>query len=198
MSVEGIFRKNGNIRRLKELSDEMDANPNNVHLSNETPVQVAALIKKFLRELPEPLLTYKLYKLFTVVSSEYLTQGWIWVKDIDRLTCMHEYVEIRSEQDRKRVLHLACCLLPKPNRDTMEVLFLFLKWVSTFAETEDGNGSKMDLMNIATVLAPNVLYSKNKDPLKDELFSATVIDTIHMLLQYQEEFCAVCSTCRCG
>ncbi|KAI7876857.1 RhoGAP-domain-containing protein [Lichtheimia hyalospora FSU 10163] len=167
MSVEGIFRKNGNIRRLKELSDEMDANPNNVHLSNETPVQVAALIKKFLRELPEPLLTYKLYKLFTVVN------------------------KIQSEQDRKRVLHLACCLLPKPNRDTMEVLFLFLKWVATFAETEDGNGSKMDLMNIATVLAPNVLYSKNKDPLKDELFSATVIDTIHMLLQYQEEFCAV-------
>lgn len=76
MSVEGIFRKNGNIRRLKELSDEMDANPNNVHLSNETPVQVAALIKKFLRELPEPLLTYKLYKLFTVVSSEYLKR-WI-------------------------------------------------------------------------------------------------------------------------
>lgn len=72
MSVEGIFRKNGNIRRLKELSDEMDANPNNVHLSNETPVQVAALIKKFLRELPEPLLTYKLYKLFTVVSSKYM------------------------------------------------------------------------------------------------------------------------------
>lgn len=167
MSVEGIFRKNGNIRRLKELSDEMDANPNNVHLSNETSVQVAALIKKFLRELPEPLLTYKLYKLFTVVS------------------------KIRSEQDRKRVLHLACCLLPKPNRDTMEVLFLFLKWVATFAETEDGNGSKMDLMNIATVLAPNVLYSKNKDPLKDEVFSATVIDTIYMLLQYQEEFCAV-------
>lgn len=74
----------------------------------------------------------------------------------------------------------------------MEVLFLFLKWVATFAETEDGNGSKMDLMNIATVLAPNVLYSKNKDPLKDEVFSATVIDTIYMLLQYQEEFCAVC------
>ncbi|CAJ0767458.1 15123_t:CDS:2, partial [Entrophospora sp. SA101] len=43
MSVEGIFRKNGNIRRLKDLSD---------------------VIEKFLRELPEPLLTFKLHKLF--------------------------------------------------------------------------------------------------------------------------------------
>lgn len=68
MSVEGIFRKNGNIRRLKELSDEIDNNPNAVHLANENPIQVAALTKKFLRELPEPLLTFKLHKLFTVAQ----------------------------------------------------------------------------------------------------------------------------------
>lgn len=70
VSVEGIFRKNGNIRRLKELSEEIDRNPAQVNLANETPVQIAALLKKFLRELPEPLLTYKLYKLFVVSQSK--------------------------------------------------------------------------------------------------------------------------------
>ena len=70
MSVEGIFRKNGNIRRLKELSDEIDRNPNNVNLANESPIQVAALIKKFLRELPDPLLTFKLHKLFITAQSK--------------------------------------------------------------------------------------------------------------------------------
>jgi hypothetical protein len=71
MSIEGIFRKNGNIRRLKELSEEIDRNPNAVQLLDEQPIQVAALIKKFLRELPEPLLTFKLHKLFITAQSKY-------------------------------------------------------------------------------------------------------------------------------
>lgn len=71
MSVEGIFRKNGNIRRLRELSEEIDRNPNSVQFLNETPIQVAALIKKFLRELPDPLLTYRLHRLFITAQSKY-------------------------------------------------------------------------------------------------------------------------------
>jgi RhoGAP domain len=81
VSVEGIFRKNGNIRRLKELSEEIDKNPAQVNLANETPVQIAALLKKFLRELPEPLLTYKLYKLFVVSQSKLHDNPWMEVGD---------------------------------------------------------------------------------------------------------------------
>lgn len=64
MSVEGIFRKNGNIRRLKELGDAIDRDPASVDLSTDNPVQLAALLKKFLRDMPDPLLTFKLYRLF--------------------------------------------------------------------------------------------------------------------------------------
>lgn len=70
MSVEGIFRKNGNIRGLKELSEEIDKNPNAIQLLNETPIQLAALIKKFLRELPDPLLTFRLHRLFITAQSK--------------------------------------------------------------------------------------------------------------------------------
>ena len=69
MSVEGIFRKNGNIRRLKELTDAIDRDPSSVDLSQDNPVQLAALLKKFLRELPDPLLTYKLHRLFIATQS---------------------------------------------------------------------------------------------------------------------------------
>lgn len=69
MSVEGVFRKNGNIRRLKELCDEIDRNVQ-VQYMNESCIQIAALIKKFLRELPEPLLTYKLHRLFITAQSK--------------------------------------------------------------------------------------------------------------------------------
>lgn len=70
VSVEGIFRKNGNIRHLKELSDEIDRNPSKVNLAAENPIQVAALLKKFLRDLPDSLLTSKLYKLFITSQSK--------------------------------------------------------------------------------------------------------------------------------
>ena len=73
MSIEGVFRKSGNIRRLREIVDEIDTNPSTVQLMNEGPIQVAALIKKFLRDMPEPLLTFKLHKLFTVIHSKLLT-----------------------------------------------------------------------------------------------------------------------------
>ncbi len=69
MSVEGVFRKNGNIRGLKDLADKIDAKEVEVDLSRENPVQVAALLKRFLRELPDPLLTYKLYRLFITSQS---------------------------------------------------------------------------------------------------------------------------------
>lgn len=64
MSVEGVFRKNGNIRRLKDLSEALDRDQGSVNLSDENPVQLAALLKRFLRDLPEPLMTFKLFHLF--------------------------------------------------------------------------------------------------------------------------------------
>lgn len=63
MSIEGIFRRNGNIRRLKDLTEAIDHDPSSVDLTQDNPVQLAALLKKFLRDLPEPLMTYKLHRL---------------------------------------------------------------------------------------------------------------------------------------
>ena len=70
MSVEGVFRKNGNIKGLKDLAERIDAKEEEVDLSKETPVQLAALLKKFLRELPDPLLTYKLHRLWITSQSK--------------------------------------------------------------------------------------------------------------------------------
>ncbi|EEB08499.1 rho-type GTPase activating protein Rga1 [Schizosaccharomyces japonicus yFS275] len=164
MSVVGVFRKNGNIRRLKELSDQVDNTPESVHFENEGSIQLAALLKKFLRELPDPLLTFKLFGLFITSS------------------------KLEEEEDRLRVLHLTICLLPKSHRDTMEIIFGFLYWVASFSHINDDLGSKMDIHNLATVITPNILYSKSNDPV-DESFLA--IEAVHSLIEHNERFCLV-------
>ncbi|KAJ3056754.1 hypothetical protein HK097_004615 [Rhizophlyctis rosea] len=163
LTIEGIFRKNGNIKKLKTQSDDLDRDPRGVDLDGDNPIQVAALLKKFLREMPEPLLTFKLHRLF--ITSQKLPE----------------------EKDRRKVLHYVCCLLPKPNLDVLMVLAWFLREVSEHsgsgAHTDDGN--KMDLDNLATVITPNILYSKSKNPADDE--SVLAIEAVRMLLKNQTE-----------
>ncbi|KAI0028670.1 hypothetical protein K488DRAFT_58020 [Vararia minispora EC-137] len=165
MSVEGIFRKNGNIKRLNELVEVIDRDPSSVDLTTDNPVQLAALLKRFLRELPDPLLTFRLHKLL-IVSQNPRT--------------------IPNEAERKRLLHMLMLILPKAHRDTLEVLFVFLKWVASFAHLDERTGSKMDLPNLATVICPSILYSQGRDALRDESFGA--IPVVTALLENQDEF----------
>lgn len=165
MSVEGVFRKNGNIKRLKELAELIDTKYDQVDLSKETPVQIAALLKKFLREMPDPLLTFKLHRLFVVTQ------------------------KISDPEKQKRVLHLSCCLLPKAHRDTMEVLFAFLNWASSFCHVDDESGSKMDIHNLATVITPNILYPNTKNSTVDESFLA--IEAVNALITYNDTMCEI-------
>ncbi|TFK51741.1 hypothetical protein OE88DRAFT_1464684 [Heliocybe sulcata] len=168
MSIEGIFRKNGNIRRLKELTEAIDRDPSSVDLSQDNPVQLAALLKKFLRDLPDPLLTFKLHRLFIASQSPSV---------------------VPNDDDRKRLLHMVSLLLPKYHRDTSEVLFVFLKWVASFAHMDEETGSKMDLGNLATVICPSILYSRGRDAVRDESFGA--IRVVTSLLENQDEFFTV-------
>lgn len=95
-------------------------------------------------------------------------------------------VVMPSELDRKRYLHYISIILPKPNRDTMEVLFVFLKWVASFAHVDEETGSKMDLQNLATVICPSILYGKGRDVAHSE--SVMAIPVVTELLVNQDEF----------
>lgn len=71
MSVEGVFRKNGNLKALRELEEEIDARGvEMVDLNTKNPVMLANLLKRFLRLMPEPVLTLKLYRLFMTANGK--------------------------------------------------------------------------------------------------------------------------------
>lgn len=186
MSIEGIFRKNGNIRRLKELTDALDRDATSVDLTQENPVQLAALMKKFFRDLPDPLMTFKLHKLWNAVACQ-CSQ-----KDMRKVSLINIFMFLLAlpvEEERKRMLHLLCVILPKSHRDTMEALFVFLKWVASFSHVDEETGSKMDLQNLATVICPSILYAKGREASREDSFTA--IPVVTELLEDQDEFYAV-------
>ncbi|KAH8200704.1 hypothetical protein TruAng_005093 [Truncatella angustata] len=167
LSVEGVFRKNGNIKRLTEQVNAVDRDGcDAIRWNDESPHQLAALLKRYLRELPEPLMTQKLYRLWIAAT------------------------KIREDEKRRHCLHLACCLLPKTERDTLEVLFSFLKWVATFHQVDEDTGSRMDVHNLARVMAPNILYCGQTSPsFSDE--PMTAVACVEELIQWNEEMCMV-------
>ncbi|CCA67394.1 related to GTPase-activating protein of the rho/rac family (LRG1 protein) [Serendipita indica DSM 11827] len=166
VSVEGIFRKNGNFRKMREVIETLDQGTEAVDFSQESPIQLAALLKKFFIDLPDPLLTHRLHSLF-----------------LSTLT-------VTDAAERARLLHLAATLLPKSHRSVMEVLFAFLRWVALFSNI-DSAGSKMDIPNLSTVIAPSILCSKTHDP--QSSFSA--ISVVTQMLEDQDAFNRVPEQC---
>ena len=61
-----------------DLTDAVEQDFASVNLSQDNPVQLAALLKKFLRDLPDPLMTFKLYRLF--IASQCARGHWDWKK----------------------------------------------------------------------------------------------------------------------
>ncbi|KAK3362936.1 hypothetical protein B0T25DRAFT_442099 [Lasiosphaeria hispida] len=165
LSVEGVFRKNGNIKKLGELVDRIDKE-GNVDLGSNSVVQIAALLKRYLRELPDPLMTQKLYRLWLAAA------------------------KLSDDKKREYCLHLTCCLLPKCHRDSLEILFCFLKWAGSFHQVDEEAGSKMDIKNLATVIAPNILVDRTKTSTLDS-DPMYAIEAVEILINNIEEFCQV-------
>ncbi|CCH61963.1 hypothetical protein TBLA_0G00120 [Henningerozyma blattae CBS 6284] len=139
MSVEGVFRKNGNIRKLREITELIDSYPDDIpDLSTSNAIQLSALLKKFLRDLPDPIMTKILYN--------------IWIS----------IAKLEDSAEKQRLLALAYTILPTYNRNVLEVIFSFLFWTASFSHFENKMGSKMDIHNLSTVMAPNILYFSNE------------------------------------
>lgn len=172
MSVEGIFRLNGNIKNLRELTEQINKNPlKSPDFHSYSAVQLAALLKKWLREMPTPLLTFNLFDLW--ISSR---------KTNDSAMC-------------KRILQLTYCMLPRSHRNLLEVLLHFFRWVASFASTDEESGSKMDTHNLATVLAPNILISKSQSadapPVQSGESYFLAIEVVNQMIEMHEELAVI-------
>ena len=73
---QGIYRISGVKSRVEKLCQSFEIDEGNVDLSEQHPNVIANVLKLYLRQLPEPLLTFTLYKELVNLAKVgiYLTQ----------------------------------------------------------------------------------------------------------------------------
>ncbi|XP_063733878.1 rho GTPase-activating protein 6-like isoform X2 [Eleginops maclovinus] len=145
LQTVGIFRVGSSKKRVRQLREEFDR-AIDVQLDEEQSVHdVAALLKEFLRDMPDPLLTKELYTAFINTT-------------------------LLDPDEQHNVTQLLIYLLPACNSDTLHRLLEFLSTVTDHAhdrldkDRQEITGNKMTSLNLATIFGPNLLHKqKNSD-----------------------------------
>nr|XP_046215526.1 unconventional myosin-IXb-like isoform X4 [Oncorhynchus gorbuscha]XP_046215527.1 unconventional myosin-IXb-like isoform X4 [Oncorhynchus gorbuscha]XP_046215528.1 unconventional myosin-IXb-like isoform X4 [Oncorhynchus gorbuscha] len=128
--TEGIYRKSGSACHARELHQLLETNPERATLEKYSIHTVTGLVKRWLRELPEPLLTFSLYNDF-----------------------LHA-VELPEQSEQLRAVYQKLDDLPPSNFNTLERLVFHLVRV---AKEEEHN--RMSANSLAIVFAPCILRS---------------------------------------
>ncbi|XP_019218333.1 rho GTPase-activating protein 17a isoform X6 [Oreochromis niloticus] len=161
MKEEGLFRIAAGASKLKKLKAALDCSTSQLEEFYSDPHAVAGALKSYLRELPEPLMTFQLYDEWIQASS---------VSDPDK---------------RLQALWVVCDKLPKNNKNNLRYLVKFLAKLAQESEL-----NKMTPSNISIVLGPNLLWAKTEGSLA-EMAAATsvhVVAIVEPIIQHADWF----------
>ncbi|XP_030889294.1 rho GTPase-activating protein 44, partial [Leptonychotes weddellii] len=161
MQEEGLFRVAPSASKLKKLKAALDCCVVDVQEYSADPHAIAGALKSYLRELPEPLMTFELY------------DEWIQASNI-------------QEQDKRlQALWNACEKLPKANHNNIRYL---IKFLSKLSEYQDVN--KMTPSNMAIVLGPNLLWPQAEGNITEMMttVSLQIVGIIEPIIQHADWF----------
>eukprot|EP01114_Cavostelium_apophysatum_P004198 TRINITY_DN1437_c0_g1_i2.p1 TRINITY_DN1437_c0_g1~~TRINITY_DN1437_c0_g1_i2.p1 ORF type:complete len:472 (-),score=118.95 TRINITY_DN1437_c0_g1_i2:1285-2700(-) len=163
LDVEGIFRIPANKTEVDRYADLLDAgkDPKEIIEGIQDVHASCALLKKFFRDLPEPLLTSDLYDCFIV---------------------LYESKHLVDEPEFQRKLRDLVKLLPPRNKIITQFVLNFLSFVSTHQET-----NKMSIKNLAIVWGPVMLRTPEIELNAESLREAGyVCSLIGMLIEHKD------------
>ncbi|XP_033840612.1 rho GTPase-activating protein 44-like isoform X1 [Periophthalmus magnuspinnatus] len=161
MQEEGLFRVAPSASKLKKLKASLDCGVLDVQEYSADPHAIAGALKSYLRELPEPLMTFDLYN------------DWIQASNI------------QDQDKRLQALLGACEKLPPANGNNFKYL---IKFLSKLTEYQDVN--KMTPGNIAIVLGPNLLWTHNEGNITEMMttVSLQIVGIIEPIIQHADWF----------
>ncbi|XP_034393167.1 rac GTPase-activating protein 1 [Cyclopterus lumpus] len=134
----GLYRLSGADRTVKDLKEKFLRSKTVPVLSKVDDINaVTGLLKDFLRNLKEPLLTFRLNRTFM------------------------EAAEVSDDDNSIALMYQTISDLPQPNRDTLAFLVLHLQRVAVSLDT------KMNISNLARVFGPTIVGHAvpNPDPM---------------------------------
>ncbi|KAG7327261.1 hypothetical protein KOW79_008867 [Hemibagrus wyckioides] len=136
--TEGIYRKSGSANKIKELKQGLDTDVSSTNLDDYNIHVIASVFKQWLRDLPNPLLTFELYE---------------------------EFLRAMGLQDKKEVVRGVYSVIDQLSRthlNTLERLIFHLVRIALQEET-----NRMSANALAIVFAPCILRCPDTiDPLQ--------------------------------
>ncbi|XP_014351732.1 rac GTPase-activating protein 1 [Latimeria chalumnae] len=168
LSETGLYRISGCDRTVKELKEKFVRGKNVPLLSKVEDIHaICGLLKDFLRNLKEPLLTFRLNKIFMQAA------------------------EISDEDNSIAAIYQAVSELPQPNRDTLAFLMIHLQRVAQSPHC------KMNVSNLSKVFGPTIVAHAVSDPdpmtiLQDTKRQPQVVERLLRLpVEYWSQFMIV-------
>ncbi|XP_040436274.1 rho GTPase-activating protein 44 isoform X2 [Falco naumanni] len=161
MQEEGLFRVAPSASKLKKLKAALDCCVVDVQEYSADPHAIAGALKSYLRELPEPLMTFELY------------EEWIQASNIP------------EQEKRLQALWSTCEKLPKANYNNIRYVIKFLAKLTEYQDT-----NKMTPSNVAIVLGPNLLWPQADGNMTEMMttVSLQIVGIIEPLIQHADWF----------
>ncbi|XP_067615422.1 rho GTPase-activating protein 92B [Eurosta solidaginis] len=162
---EGLLRVGCASTKLRRMKHALEAQYVKTPLPVEyqDPHVIGSILKLYLRELPEPILTYKYYKDFIYAA------------------------ECGSEEERKLAIKATLAKLPASNYANLRYLTRFL-WLVT----QNVEQNKMSSQNVAIVMSPNMLWPRmdksNPADYLGQVNSSSAVNVIVELLISQWDY----------
>jgi hypothetical protein len=162
LDTVGLFRIAGAASKVAAVREEVDSGKDIDFSAVPSPHIVCTIVKQWLKSLPEPLIVPSMFELF--------------------LNIVKEVIEGKQTGHLKQLVQQ----LPKDRAIVLDYICALCRRIAAKAEV-----NKMTLKNLASLIAPNVLYSKGASTtlLEDMSFSNQVVSLL--LERYDEIFAAV-------
>ncbi|XP_049453466.1 unconventional myosin-IXAa isoform X7 [Epinephelus fuscoguttatus] len=136
--TEGIYRKSGSTNKIKELKQGLDTDVDSMNLDDYNIHVIASVFKQWLRDLPNPLLTFELYE---------------------------EFIRAMGLQDKKETIRGVYSVIDQLSRTHLNTLERLIFHLVRIALQEDTN--RMSANALAIVFAPCILRCPDTiDPLQ--------------------------------
>ncbi|XP_056128532.1 rho GTPase-activating protein 44 isoform X5 [Rhinichthys klamathensis goyatoka] len=161
MEEEGLFRVAPSASKLKKLKASLDCGVLDVQEYSADPHAIAGALKSYLRELPEPLMSFELYD---------------------------EWIQASNIQDMDKRLQALLGTCEKLSSDNLNNFRYLIKFLAKLTEYQDAN--KMTPGNIAIVLGPNLLWTHSEGNMTEMMttVSLQIVGIIEPIIQHADWF----------